>query len=358
MMRFSTLIKNPAEWMIGGSTDHAVVLTSRIRLARNLRRHPFPGWTDKAQRVAALQEILPVVEKLKEMKDAFSQPLQALTIVQKQALVERHLISRELAARGEGCAAVIERRQQLSIMINEEDHLRLQSIRSGLNLHAAFDAISQVDDALQASLEFAFSRKFGFLTTCPTNLGTGMRASAMLHLPALALSEHINQVIHGINRLGLAVRGLYGEGTDSMGHLFQISNQSTLGQSEQTIIEHLTQIIREVVQHEINARQKLLEEQPALLQDKIGRAFGLLRHAHTMKADEALNLLSMLRLGCHLGFFPASFTRTCDSLLLEIQPAHLQLNCEAKLSAADRDLLRSKTIRSQLQDVLPPASLS
>lgn len=358
MMRFSTLIKNPAEWMIGSNADNAVVMTSRIRLARNVRRHPFPGWSDKKQRNAALEEILPAVEQLKEMKDAFSQPLQALNIVQKQALVERHLISRELAARGEGCAAVIERRQLLSIMINEEDHLRLQSMRSGLNLQAAYDSLSQVDDTLQQSLEFAFSRKLGFLTTCPTNLGTGMRASAMLHLPALALCEHIGQVIHGINRLGLAVRGLYGEGTESMGHLFQISNQSTLGQSEITIIEHLTQIIAEVVQHETNARNKLREEQSALLQDKMGRAYGLLRYAHSMNSEEALNLLSMLRMGSHMGFFPASFTRTCDSLLLEIQPAHLQLNCEAKLSAAERDQLRSETIRSQLQDVQPPAKLS
>ena len=185
MMRFSTLIKHPADWMIGGEVDNAVVLTSRIRLARNIRLLPFPGWATKDQRRQAMEQILPVIENIRPMKDAFSQQLSGLTSVQKQVLVERHLISREHAARTDGSATVIERRQSLSIMVNEEDHLRMQSIRPGLNLRLAFDALNVVDDEIQEALPIAFDRKLGYLTTCPTNLGTGLRASAMLHLPAL-----------------------------------------------------------------------------------------------------------------------------------------------------------------------------
>lgn len=354
MMRFSTLVKHPADWMTGGEGEHGAVLTSRIRLARNLRRHPFPGWAKREQRAAALDLMRPAVEALPAMKDAFSQELGDLTSVQKQVLVERHLISREHAARGDGSAAVIERRQTFSLMLNEEDHLRMQAIRPGLQLSAAFEALSDLDSALEESLEFAFDPTLGYLTTCPTNLGTGLRASAMLHLPGLVLSDQIGQVLQAVNKIGLAVRGLYGEGTESLGNLYQISNQSTLGESEETIIRRLERVISQVASHEHNAREKLLEDDPEMVADKIGRAYGVLRFAHIIDSKEALNHLSLLRLGGILGFFPAGTVMLCDTLLMDIQPAHLQLHSGRKLSPEERDAIRAEIVRSRLQSLESP----
>jgi protein arginine kinase len=351
MMRFSTLIKNPADWMTGEGADNAIVLTSRIRLARNLRHHPFPGWSKKEQRRETLRTLRPAVEALGCMKDAFSQELDDLSSVQKQVMVERHLISREHAARGEGSAAVIERRQSIAIMLNEEDHLRMQSIRPGMQLSSAYEALSKIDDELTQSLEYAFDYDLGFLTTCPTNLGTGMRASAMLHLPALVLSDQIAQVLQAVNKIGLAVRGLYGEGTESLGNLFQISNQSTLGESEENILSRLERVIQQVSSHERNARLKLMEDDPAMVRDKIGRAYGVLRHAWIIDSKEALNHVSLLRLGGDLGFFPHETVRLCDALLMDIQPAHLQLHTGRKLSAEERDSIRAEIIRARLQNL-------
>ncbi|MES2996449.1 MAG: protein arginine kinase [Verrucomicrobiota bacterium] len=357
-MRFSTLIKHPADWMTGGQVENGAVLTSRIRLARNLRQHPFPGWAKRAQRVKALEIMRPAVEALAPMKGSFSHDVGDLTSVQKQVLVERHLISRELAARNEGSAAVIERRQTFSIMLNEEDHLRMQAIRPGLQLTEAFSVLSQLDKELEDSLEFAFDPTLGYLTTCPTNLGTGLRASAMLHLPGLVLSDQIGQVLQAVNKIGLAVRGLYGEGTESLANLYQISNQSTLGETEEAIIQRLERVIAQVAMHEQNAREKLLEDDPAMVGDKIGRAYGVLRHAQIIDSKEALNHLSLVRLGGTLGFFPQETVVLCDALLMDIQPAHLQLHSGQKLSPEERDIIRAEIARTRLQSLAPPDNRS
>jgi protein arginine kinase len=302
--------------------------------------------------------MLPAVESLSVMKAAFSQELGNLDSVQKQVLVERHLISREHAARGDGSAAVIERRQSFSLMINEEDHLRMQAIRPGLRLSEAYQALSALDSELEKSLEFAFDPTLGYLTTCPTNLGTGMRASAMLHLPGLVLSDQIGQVLQAVNKIGLAVRGLYGEGTESLGNLYQISNQSTLGESEETIIRRLERVISQVANHEQNARQKLMEDDPDMVADKIGRAYGVLRHAHLIDSKEALNHLSLLRLGGNLGFFAPETVVVCDTLLMDIQPAHLQLHAGRKLAPEERDAIRAEIVRDRLQSLESPDTRS
>lgn len=353
-MRFSTLIKYPADWMTGANADNSVVLTSRIRLARNLRDEPFPGWATREQRASTLEELRPAVEALAPMKDGFSQALGDLSSVQKQVLVERHLISREHAARGDGSAAVIERRQMYSLMLNEEDHLRMQAIRPGLELREAYEGLSALDDELAQALPYAFDPKLGYLTTCPTNLGTGLRASAMLHLPGLVLSDQIGQVLQAVNKIGLAVRGIYGEGTESLGNLYQISNQSTLGESEDTIIRRLERVISQVAEHERNAREKLLEDDPDMVADKIGRAYGVLRHAWVIDSKEALNHVSLLRLGADLGFFAHETMRLADALLMDIQPAHLQLHSGRKLSPEERDAIRAEIIRSRLHSLPPP----
>ena len=354
MMRFSTLLKHPADWMTGEAEGNSVVLTSRVRLARNLRREPFPGWATKERRVSVLERVKPEVESLPEMKDGFSVELDGLSSLQKQVLVERHLISREQAARGEGSAAIVNRKQALSLMINEEDHLRMQAIRPGLALSEAYELVSGIDTQLEGSLDFAFDHELGYISACPTNLGTGMRASVMLHLPGLVLSDQIGQVLQAVGKLQLAVRGYFGEGTESLGNLFQISNQSTLGESEETIIRRIERVIGRVASHEHNARWKLFEDDPEMVFDQVGRAYGTLRHAYIIASKEALNLLSLLRLGAELKFFPSDTVRACDSLLMEIQPAHLQLHAGKKLTPEQRDAIRAEIIRTRLHSLDPP----
>src|SRR5438045_1649387 len=217
-MKFQSVIANTGEWLRGEGPHHQIVVSSRVRLARNLRNRAFPGWAKKADRTAVLELIKPRVDELPEMQESFSELLQDLSATEKQVLVERHLISREHAAKSMGSAIVMNRKQTLSVMINEEDHLRMQSIRSGLQLRQAFKLVDKVDSALGAKVDFAYDAKLGYLTACPTNVGTGMRASAMLHLPGLALSEVINQVIQAVNKVGPAVLGLYGECTEAMGN--------------------------------------------------------------------------------------------------------------------------------------------
>jgi protein arginine kinase len=353
-MKFSTLLKNPADWMQAGGPHSEIVMTSRIRLARNLRGMPFPGWAQKGDRQLVLESIRPAVDGLSEMKVAFSNELSALTSIQKGVLVERHLISREHAARNEGSAVIMNRKQTVCIMINEEDHLRMQAIRAGLNLRSAYKLINRIDSKIEESMDYAFDEQLGYLTACPTNLGTGMRASAMLHLPALVLSEQMNQVIQAVNKIGLAVRGLYGEGTEALGNLFQISNQNTLGEKEIEIVARLEKVIEQIIGHEKNARASLVEDKSPMLLDQVGRAYAILRHAYVISSKEALNLLSMLRLGTDLGCFPLETRQTIDMLLMEIQPNHLQVEAKSKLSAEKRDASRAEIMRRQLKSLPEP----
>jgi protein arginine kinase len=353
-MPIHEILGNSGEWLKGDGPQSDIVVSSRVRLARNLRNFPFPGWAKKADRTSILECIKPAVESLPEMADANSVYSQDLSALEKQVLVERHLISREHAAKGLGSAVVINKKQTLSIMINEEDHVRMQAIRSGLQLKNAFKMIDKVDNELGEKLDFAFSLQLGFLTACPTNVGTGMRASAMMHLPALVLSEQINQVIQAVNKVGLAVRGLYGEGTEALGNLFQISNQITLGEEESESISRLNKVIEQIIHHEQNARHSLLQKKPVTLFDNIGRAYGILRYAHSMASKEALNLLSYLKLGVDLGFFAHENRGAIDELFIETQPAHLQKSTAQKLQAEERDTLRAEIVRTRLSKFPKP----
>jgi len=355
-MQFKTLINHPADWMQGSGPHSDVVMTSRVRLARNLRGFPFPGYSQEFQRLELLKLARPVVESLPEMKEHYSEDYAAISKIKKQVLVERHLISREHAARAAGCAVVVDRSQNISIMINEEDHFRIQGIRPGLNLRSAWELVDHVDSEMEAHLPYAFDSELGYLTACPTNVGTGMRASVMLHLPALALTEQINPVIKAVGKIGLAVRGLYGEGTEALGNLFQISNQHTLGEKEAEIIASIERVIERVVTSELNARQKLMEENSIMLRDQVGRAFAILAHAHILTSKEALNLLSMLRLGADLDLVQACDRSLLDLLLLEIQPAHLQLRAGTELTPAERDIRRAEITRSKLQTMCGPVN--
>jgi len=333
-----------------------IVMSSRVRLARNIREAAFPGWAKKPERVKILEAIRPAVEGLPEMKDAFSQSMDNLTTLDKQILVERHLISREHAAKSAGSGLVLNREETLCVMINEEDHMRMQALRPGLQLRQAWKAIDTVDSELEKKLEYAFNSDLGYLTACPTNIGTGIRVSAMLHLPGLVLAEQINPIIQSVNKLGLAVRGLYGEGTEALGNVFQVSNQMTLGESETAIVERLEKVLAQIIEHEENARATLLEKKPKMVFNHIGRAYGILANAHSVSSKETMNLLSLMRLGLDVGLFPGVERSLVDELFILTQPAHLQKQHSEKLSAEERDLLRADMVRERLKKVSRPIS--
>jgi len=279
-----------------------------------------------------------------------------LTALDKQILVERHLISREHAAKNVGSGIVLNREESFCVMINEEDHLRMQALRPGFQIREAWNAIDRLDSTLEKKLNFAFDNELGYLTACPTNLGTGIRVSAMLHLPGLVLAEQINPIIQSVNKLGLAVRGLYGEGTEALGNIFQVSNQMTLGESETAIVERLEKVLSQIIEHEENARQTLLEKKTKTVFNHVGRAYGVLANAHSISSKETMNLLSLLRLGIDLGSFPGTERALVDELFLTTQPAHLQKQISDKLSAEERDLIRADMVRERLKSVSRPVT--
>ncbi|PAW78440.1 MAG: protein arginine kinase [Verrucomicrobia bacterium Tous-C9LFEB] len=349
-MKITNLLKSSSEWVRGEGGGNRIVITSRMRVARNLDKYPFPGWAKKAEREKILGVIQPAVATLPEMGSAIiNDSMDHFTPLEKQVLVEQHLISREHAAKNAGSGLVVNKPRTLSVMINEEDHLRIQAIKSGLQLKALWKMVDKIDTELESSLDFAFSPQIGYLTACPTNVGTGMRASVMMHLPALVLSEQITQIIKAVNRIGLAVRGLYGEGTEALGNLFQVSNQMTLGESEQQIVDKLNKVIGQIIEHEENARQKLLQDKARTVANEVGRAYGVMLHGYSTSSKEALNLLSMLRLGVDLGMLPDPFRAEIDELFICTQPAHLQKDYERKLSTEERDGLRADLLRERLK---------
>lgn len=355
-MDIHSFLVPPAETARRKGPFDRIVMSSRVRLARNLKEASFPGWAKKPERVRVMEMIRPAVESLPDMSPCFSDTMDSLSTLDKQILVERHLISREHAAKSAGSGLVLNRDETLCFMINEEDHLRMQALRPGLQLRQAWQAIDAADSLLEKRLEYAFSQELGYLTACPTNLGTGIRVSAMLHLPGLVLSEQINPIIQSVNKLGLAVRGFYGEGTEALGNVFQVSNQMTLGESEAAIVERLEKVLAQIIEHEENARATLLEKKAKMVYNHIGRAYGILANAHSISSKETMNLLSLMRLGMDLELFPGVDRSLVDELFILTQPAHLQKQHSEKLSAEERDLLRSDMLRERLRPVSRPLS--
>ncbi len=347
-------LASPAETARRKGPHDRIVMSSRVRLARNLKDASFPGWAKKPERVRVLELVQPAVSGLPEMAGALAVSMDVLSQLDKQLLVERHLISREHAAKNFGSGLVLNRDETFCVMINEEDHLRMQALRPGLQLRQAWTAIDRLDSELEQRLPYAFNGDWGYLTACPTNLGTGVRVSAMLHLPGVVLAEQINPIIQSVNKLGLAVRGLYGEGTEALGNVFQVSNQMTLGETETAIVERLEKVLAQIIEHEENARESLLEKKPKLVYNHIGRAYGILANAHSISSKETMNLLSLLRLGVDLGLFPGVDRALADELFILTQPAHLQKQQSEKLSAEERDLLRADMLRERLKDVNRP----
>lgn len=348
-MSLRDILSRPvSQWMKGQGPDRDVALGSRIRLARNLRGLPFPAVADEHQAAEVVRQVREAVSQSPELRGMLFVPMESLSPLERQLLLERHLISPDHAREGGRKAVVLREDEAVSVMVNEEDHLRIQALMPGLQLAAAWELADKVDDALEQYLPYAFSEQRGYLTACPTNVGTGLRASLMLHLPALVSTGQINRIIQAVGRFGLVVRGLYGEGTQALGNIFQFSNQVTLGHTESDIIQHLINVTRQVIDQEREARQMLLRRDKMALEDRVARAYGTLAHARVVSSQEALQMLSDVRLGIDLGILDGLKPEILQELLVAIRPAHLQMRTGRELSPAERDVLRAALIRERI----------
>ncbi len=346
-MTLDDMVQRHGSWLEAG-VDEGPVISSRIRLARNVENYTFPGWASEEENHAVWTQTNEIFNALETPYLSWS--MRDTSAIDKEILFERHLISQELAQQDDSCGVFVTPDECISIMVNEEDHIRIQSLQPGLNLRGAWEAADKVDDVLESKLTYAFSPKLGYLTSCPSNVGTGMRASVMLHLPALVLMEEMDPVINGISKIGLAVRGMWGEGTEAAGNMFQVSNQITLGRREDEIIAHLEQIVLELIDHENNARIRLMDEKSAVVEDHVARAFGILSNARLMTSGEALNLLSTLRLGLDLNMLNQFSRRELDMMFISIQPAHLQKLEKKDLEPDERDVTRAAMLRDFMEN--------
>jgi len=340
-------------WLDASGPESHLVLSTRVRLARNLADHRFAPRASEAERDAILREVEQAAAGTVTLRGALTLRLDTLPGLDRRLLHERHLVSKELAAPEVGeqprRAAAVLLQGGVGVMVNEEDHLRFQGMASGLALGGVHAAVRRVDTELGQRLAFAFHPQFGYLTTCPTNVGTGLRASVLIHLPGLVLTKEINRVLQGLAQVGLTYRGLHGEGSEVIGNFFQLSNQTTLGQSEAGLLDHLGRIVAQVIAHEEKARQILLRDAPSILEDKVWRAFGLLRHARTLGFEEAMNLLSGVRLGVGLGLVPDVGMYTLNRLLIHTQPAHLLAMAGGQVDDAELPVRRARYVSATLE---------
>jgi len=347
-MKLDNFINNTGQWLKGTGDYSNIVMSSRIRLARNLAFRPFPNKAKKKDMMEILSDIHAAIERINFLKKAVFLKISDLDTIDKQFLIERHLMSHDHADPVEGRALVVSEEEILSVMINEEDHLRIQVMHSGLNLDECWQIANSIDDALSEKLEFAYSMQWGYLTACPTNTGTAMRGSVMLHLPALVMTKQINKVLVAVAKLNFASRGFYGEGTQASGNFFQISNQVSIGYSEADVIQNINELIKQIIEQEEQARQALLLENKPMLEDKIFRSYGVLKNAHIISSQETVELLSMVRLGVDLDIVKDVDRKDINALFIMIQPAHLQKIEGKKLSASARDTKRASVIRQKL----------
>ena len=350
-MTLHQLTDRAGEWLRGGGPHGDIVISTRIRLARNLVGYPFVGRAKRRQHFDVLQRCRNEITGGRLGDEVMWVQVNEVSDLDRQMLVERQLVSVQHAKAGRSLAraVAIGAEETFAIMVNEEDHLRLQAFRCGMQIAEAFEQIGRIDDLLEEHLEFAFSTRFGYLTACPTNVGTGIRVSVMLHLPALKLTGEIEKVRRAARDMHLAVRGLFGEGSEALGDLYQISNQTTLGKSEQEILLYFhNTVVPQIIAYEKQARQALLRQRPAQLDDKIWRAWALLNNARIMGSEEVLSLLSHLRLGINLGRITTVDIRTVNELFLLTQPAHLQILSGEKLDATSRRIARADLIRKRL----------
>jgi len=345
------LISKRVGWLIDSGPDDDIAISSRIRLARNLEGIRFPPGASVDELNSIIENVKTACQNISILEKFFFVELKDLSHLDRRILIERRIVSRDFVSKQTPSALIVSEDESESIMINEEDHLRLQCVQSGLQLNEIWSRINSLDDMLSERLNLAYDDELGYLTSCPTNIGTGMRASVMLHLPGLVLSEQIHQMKQAVNKLGLAVRGIFGEGTDNVGNLFQISNQSTLGESESQIIEKIDTVIKQIIIHEKQSRLGILEKNKSFLMNHVGRAYGILKHGYIISSEEALNSLSALRLGVDMGMFSSIDIHTVNELFVLVQPGHLQRYAGKEIKeASERDILRASIIREKIKE--------
>jgi len=345
---FEEMAKKPVGWLKGDGDEASVVLSTRIRLARNIAGFVFPNSADAETREKLLEYFDSAYSKSDFLKKGVFHRTEGIDQTNSSFLVERHLISPTMLDRLEGAGVYIAPSEKVSIMINEEDHLRIQAITAGLEMDRTMELASQFDNEVGRLLEYDYDSDFGFLTACPTNVGTGLRASVLIHLPGLVLTRDIDKVIQKISKMGLAVRGFYGEGTDVLGNLFQISNQTTLGQSETDILEAIERVTRIIISDEAAARNRLKDEAYDQICDKIWRAYGILKYARVLSSEEIMNLLSAVRLGLAMNIIKSLTIETINEILLLSQPAHLMKFYGEDMDVDRRDIVRAEMVREKL----------
>lgn len=347
-MNLNDLLDSESEWLKCTGPNSDIVMSSRIRLARNLAKYPFSHWASKKEQQEVLQISKEAITSFKKIKTSLCLDIGKIDSIDKQFLVERHLMSKEHTSDAENKGLCISDREIVSIMINEEDHLRIQVMKSGFDLKDSWYLISEIDTFLGSILTYAYSVDFGYLTACPTNTGTGMRSSVMLHLPALVMTKQIGKVLQAITKLSLTARGLYGEGTEASGNFFQISNQVSLGHTEEDIIDNIERILKQIIDHEKSAREALFSQNRPALEDRIWRAYGTLKNAHIISSSETIDLLSLVRLGVDLSLIKELDRSLVNELFIITQPAHLQKIEKKKLNPDQRDVKRAEIIREKL----------
>lgn len=336
-------------WMRNES-DSDIVISTRIRLARNLANTRFPiSFTEQEAHVIEDKTALALLS-IEDNPYRFSYfPIKNLPLLQRQILVEKHLISPNLAKRQRIGSVFLTEDESISILVNEEDHIRIQCLARGMNLEDAFKEARQMDRFLSKHVTYAYQDRYGYLTSCPTNVGTGLRASVMLHLPALTLTKQMNGLIQLMTRLGMVVRGIYGEGSVNLGNVYQISNQITLGKSELDILQELSDVVEQVIQKEQFARKQLLKRAPSILEDRLSRSLGTLTYAKILSSEEAASCLSNVRLGVSLGLLAPISQSSLNECMLVMQPGFIQQFAGTTLQPAERDMYRAKLLQDKLK---------
>lgn len=337
-------------WYIEKGPDSDVILSSRIRLARNFNDYPFPMQMNKEDETKIVDQVRNAVSGMdgSTSKEFVYVDAPGLQTVEKQSLVEKHLISPDLAENTKRGGAFISRDERISIMVNEEDHLRIQCFLPGMQMNQAWKLCSKIDDLLEKKITYAFSENYGYLACCPTNIGTGLRASVMVHLPALAMTGYVGRVLEACGKLGIAVRGIYGENSETSGNMLQISNQVTLGLTEDEIISSLSGVAVQIMEQERTLRNELYKQNTYKLEDRIFRSLGVFSNARILSTEESLKLLSDVRLGVDMGIVKDINIETLNEIMLFIQPASLQKYLGRQLDASERDIKRAELIRSKL----------
>ena len=347
-MEIDDLKLKSGEWLRGSGPESDIVISSRIRLARNLADYPFVSRASDSDRSNIEGTLHDCILDLQEQSQLLYVDMKTLAELDCQFLVERHLISREHAESQGARAVAIDGHERYSLMINEEDHLRIQVMHSGLDLEGTWEQINDLDNMVEQKVTYAFHETLGYLTACPTNVGTGMRVSVMMHLPALVLTRQIEKVFRSLQKISLAVRGLYGEGSQAMGDFYQISNQITLGRNEEDLVKQVADIVPVIIDYERQARDFLIKESHENLHDRVSRAYGILRTAQTISSEETMHLLSSVRMGVNLGLIEGLEIPAINELFIQTQPAHLQKLSGTELDPTDRNIERARFLRRHL----------